>query len=235
MDAAVAQVGEWWAVVAGTEPVRTPMGTPLVSRHRALADEVAADVARWGADPTAKTTTFSLQASYLDFGLRVRREVLEENTAAIWPDDLYVRRPADPALAQALARLWPPSALDRPAFRDALRGASLRQVIAAMTAGHVLRSALLGHLATAAGAGLVPLARGACGRHYEALRGRLAPGDATPSRRHLPTDVDAAFCEVACCAPGATGGGPFEERCALVPLLDKLRRWSAWPEETVKG
>src|SRR5512137_3000459 len=117
------------------------MCTPLVNSHRSLIEEVAADVARWGNDPTAKTTTFSLQASYLDFGLRVRREVLEENTAALWPDDLFVQRPSDPRLAAALAVHWGPAdpALDRAGFRASLRGLSLRGLVATMTAGQVLR------------------------------------------------------------------------------------------------
>src|SRR5512138_2591217 len=145
MQVSVQQLADWYAVVTPEGPVRTPMGTPMVSRHLALAEEVAADVARWGADPTAKTTSFSLQASYLDFGLRVRREVLEENTTAIWPDDLFVQRPPEPRLAAALVPLWGPRGdLDRPAFRESLRALGLRRLLACMTAGQVLRSAVLG-------------------------------------------------------------------------------------------
>lgn len=213
------------------------MGTPVVSRFQPLAEEVAADVARWGTDPTAKTTTFSLQASYLDFGLRVRREVLEENTAAIWPDDLFVRRPADPALAAALDELWGRPETDGAAFREALRAATLRQLVASMTAGHVLRSAVLGHLAATTLRDLVPLTRGACGRWFGALAGGSAQGPgataAGRSARHVPTDRDDAYCEARCSArPGADGD--FRSRCALFPLLEKLRRWSGFPEEVEK-
>ena len=49
---------------------------------------------------------YSLQASYLDFGIPVRREALEENTASIWPDDLFIHRPASPAQQAALLGRW---------------------------------------------------------------------------------------------------------------------------------
>lgn len=230
----VQELAGWWAVVSESGPVRTPMGTPVVSRHRALSDEVASDVARWGVDPTAKTTTFSLQASYLDFGLRVKREVLEENTAAIWPNDLFVQRPAEPALARALFALWGSVDPDRGRFREALRQATLRQVLAAMTAGQVLRSAVLGLEVVTTSRDLVPLTRGACGRHFDALRQATAPGHAAPGR-HVPTGMDEAYCEGTCCAAGAAVGDGFAERCALFPLLDKLRRWGSFPEEAEKG
>jgi len=223
VKAEVAQVEGWWAVVSGGEPVRTPMGTPVVSRHRALAEEVAADVSRYGGDPTAKTTTFSLQASYLDFGLRVKREVLEENTAAIWPNDLFVQRPADPEHQRTLLALWGETGLDRAAFRGALRTATLRQVMASMTAGQILRSAVLGWVVVTGGGSLIPLTLGACGRH---LGGTL---------RHQPTEMDDDYCAGSCCAAGVGPDGAFAARCALFPLLDKLRRWAAFPEEMEKG
>jgi hypothetical protein len=236
MQVEVAQLGEWWAVVAEAEPVRTPMGTPVVSRYEKLAREVAEDVARHGPDPTVKTTMFSLQASYLDFGLRVRREVLEENTAAIWPQDLFVQRPSKEPLAAALRALWGESGLDRSAFRDLLRRATLRQVMASMTAGQVLRSAVLGWQVVSTPSDLAPLTLGACGRHFAALQSRVGAGEEPPaSARHLPTGMDDAYCAGRCCAPGAGPDGDFPARCALFPLLDKLRRRAAFPEETEKG
>lgn len=238
MNVSVQQVQDWFAVVTADGPVRTPMGTPVVSRHRALAEEVAADVARWGADPTAKTTTFSLQASYLDFGLRVKREVLEENTAAIWPDDLRVARPSEPALAEPLAALWgEPPERDRASFREALRGLTLRQLVATMTAGHVLRSAVLGWELVATDRDLLPLARGACGRHHEALARSAGADPAAEPRRHVPTDMDEGCCDACCRAPGLAleaVEASVRARCALYPLVDKLRRWSAFPEEAEK-
>jgi hypothetical protein len=234
MKVEVRQAGEWWAVVGAEGPIRTPMGTPVVSRHRALLDEVAEDLARWGADPTAKTTSFSLQASYLDFGLRVRREVLEENTAAIWARDLFVQRPAEPALARALLGLWGDGATDRAAFREALRDASRRQVIASMTAGHVLHSAVLGHRVVTSDAPLPPLVRGACGRHVAALEAAEGLASSASAARHVPTDMDDSCCAACCAARGGQADASFPARCALHPLFEKLRRWSGFPEETDK-
>jgi hypothetical protein len=236
MITSVQQHGDWFAVLSGGEPVRTPMGTPMVSRHRALAEEVAADVARWGSDPTAKTTTFSLQASYLDFGLRVRREVLEENTAAIWPDDLFVQRPTEPRLAAALERLWGPvdGALDRARLREALRAIPLRQLVALMTAGQVLRSAVLGREVVTSGRDLAALARGACGRHFEAVVRSLGLAPDPRPRRHVPTDLDEELCARCCAALGGEAEASFPGRCALVPLLEKLRRWASYAEEVEK-
>jgi hypothetical protein len=222
MELRVAPAGDWLVLLDGDQPLRTPAGTAVVSHHRALLEEVAADVARWGPDPRAKTTTFSLQASYLDFGIPVQRRVLEENTAAIWPDDLFVRRPSDPAQAAASLALWGPVDLDRAAFREALGRLTLRQLMAVMTAGHVLRSAVLGLRVVTTGADLVPLTRGACGRFSAAAR-------------HVPTDRDEDFCADSCCAADAVDPAPFRARCALHPLLDKMRRWSAFPEEVEKG
>lgn len=233
MEISVQQIQDWFAVVEPEGPIRTPMGTPVVSRHRALAEEVATDVARWGADPTARTTTLSLQASYLDFGLRVRREVLEENTAAIWPDDLFVQRPTAPGLASAAEALWGTLALDRDAFREALRKLSLRQLIASMTAGHVLRSAVLGWVVVTTDRDLVPLTRGACGRAFAAAAG-ITPGAEGTGRRHVPSDMVEPCCTDCCAAGSAPPGEGFAAQCALLPLLAKLRRWSAFPEEADK-
>jgi hypothetical protein len=204
MSIRIVPAGDWYALLDGDEPLRTPRGTPVVSRHRALLEEVAADVARWGRDPTAKTTTFSLQASYLDFGLRVKRFVLEENTAAIWPDDLLARE------------------LGKEEFRAALSRLPLRPLMAAMTAGHVLRSAVLGLRVVTTGDDLVPLTRGACGRF-------------SPTAFHVPTDRDEEYCAGACCGAAVVDPPAFRDRCALFPLLDKLRRWSAFPEEVERG
>ncbi len=226
MDIQAKRLEGWWVVASGDDPVRTPAGTPVVSHHRELIDEVAADVARYGADPTAKTTMYSLQASYLDFGIPVRREALEENTASIWPDDLFIHRPASPAQQAALLGLWGGVDLDRAAFREALRKLTLRQLMATMMAGNVLRTAVLGLRVVTTGADLVLLARGACGRYFTSLGGA--------SGRHEPTDMDDAYCSGICCAGEVNDPEGFRQRCALHPLLDRMRRWCAFPEEVEK-
>ena len=236
MDVQVQRLEDWWVVVAGEEPVRTPAGTPVVSHHRELIDEVAADIAKYGSDPTAKTTMYSLQASYLDFGIPVKREALEENTASIWPDDLCVHRPASPEYDMPLLALWGRIDLDRAGFRDALRKLTLRQLMATMTAGQVLRTAVLGLKVVTTDRELVPMAMGACDRYFTSLgkgmtlsKGYWQVGGS--SGRHSPTDMDKTYCSRTCCAGKVKDLAKFRERCALYPLFDKMRRWAVFPEE----
>jgi hypothetical protein len=238
MDESVKMSGEWWVVQHAGEMLRTPGGAPVVSRFRELADEVAADVARFGPDPTAKASTFSLQASYLDFGIPVRRDALEENTAAIWPDDLFVVRPAQPAFAGPLLALWGPAATDRAAFRDALRELSRRELMTVMMAGNVLRSAVLGLRVVTTADDLAPFARGACERSFVALGRGALPERGQVRRegshgRFRPTDMDEATC-VPCCRGEVVGGERFLAGCALLALLAKMRRFAGFPEETGK-
>ncbi len=238
MDASVKMSGEWWVVQHAGEMLRTPGGTPVVSRFRELADEVAADVARFGPDPTAKGSTFSLQASYLDFGIPVRRDALEENTAAIWPDDLFVVRPALPEFAGPLLALWGPAPTDQAAFRAALRPLSRRQLMTVMMAGNVLRSAVLGLRVVTTADDLAPLARGACERSFVALGGGAVPerGQVRKEGSHgrfRPTDMDEATC-VPCCGGRDAGGERFRSGCALLELLARMRRFAGFPEETGK-
>ena len=203
--------GEWWALFDDDGPVRTPARMPVVSHHREILEEVASDVARWGRDPTTKTTAFSLQASYLDFGIPVQRRVLEENTFAIWPDDIFRGE----------------FGLDRDRFREALGRITLRQLVATMTAGHVLRSAVLGLHVVTGEDDLVPLTVAACGFSPEGAGGSPVRG------RHVPTDRDESFC-LACRTGESPDPATFRSRCALFPLLATLRRWSAFPEEVEK-
>jgi hypothetical protein len=240
MDVNLRKSGEWWVVLDGDVPVRTPAGSPVVSRYRELIEEVARDVSRHGVDPTTRTTTYSLQASYLDFGIPVKRKALEENTASIWPDDLFVVRPVSPAFAAPLLALWGPPDLDRGAFREALRGLTLRQLMATMMAGNVLRSAVVGLRVVTTDADTLPLALGACERHFRWLgrgeapeKGQVRIGGSTG--RHRPSDMDEAYCATACCAEGAKDPREFRVRCALHPILDRMRRWASFPEEVEKG
>lgn len=238
MDLSVRRSGDWWVVFDGEAPLRTPGGSPLVSRFRDLVDSAATDVARHGADPMARVSTFSLQASYLDFGIPVRRDALEENAASIWPDDLLVVRPVQPAFAEPLLALWGPPPADRAAFRESLRGLTLRQLMSTLMAGNVLRSAVLGVRIAATADGLAPLARGACERSFVSLGAGAAPERGQVRKdgsmgRFRPADMDEDAC-AACCAGEVVEGERFLAACALIPLLGTMRRFGAWPEETAK-
>jgi hypothetical protein len=238
MDLSVRRSGDWWVLLDGEAPLRTPGGSPVVSRHRELAEEMAADVERHGADPMAKVSTFSLQASYLDFGIPVRREALEENAASIWPDDLLVVRPTRPAFAEPLLRLWGTPPTDRAAVRESLRALTLRQLMATLMAGNVLRSAALGVRVVTTDDDLAPLARGACERAFVALGAGEVPERGQVRKdgskgRFRPVDMDETTC-TACCAGAVPERERFLAGCAVASLLGILRRFAAWPEETAK-
>jgi hypothetical protein len=47
--------------------------------------------------------------------------------------------------------------------------------------------------------------------------------------------MDEPYCTGTCLCSGGRPEASFGSRCALYPLLDKLRRWSAFPEEVEKG
>lgn len=71
MNFAVGQFDEWFVPLKGKTPVTTPAGTPVVTHHRELAEQIVRDITATG-DPTARTNMFALQARYLDFACRSR-------------------------------------------------------------------------------------------------------------------------------------------------------------------
>ncbi len=239
MDVQVKRLEDWWVVMNGEKPVTTPAGTPVVSHHRELIDEVASDISRRGADPTSQATMYSLQASYLDFGLTVLRPALEENIEAIWPEDIFIQRPPSPEYSMPLRALWGPVAIDRPGFRKELQSLSLRQLMATMQAGNLLRSAVLGVKIAKGQEDLVPLVIGACDLFFTSIgrginRGAGAINFGGSSGRYGPSDPDEAYCSQTCCSGKMKDRDVFRKRCGFYPVLDTMRRWAAYPEEIEK-
>ncbi len=178
---------------------------------------------------------YSLQASYLDFGLNTPRPMLEENIVSIWPEDIWVHRPQSPELMMPLLALWGPLRLDRPGFANALSELSLRSLMAVMSAGALFHSAVLGLEAVGDQAQLEGLALGACNRYFGYLaRGMTLKkgfldfgGDPV---RYVPTGADDEFCRKRCCTKKGPGA-QLSAHCPLFVVLDKMRRFAAFHEE----
>lgn len=84
LDYTLAQFQDWFVPVNGKVPVTTPGGTPVVTHHRELAEQIIRDISATGTDPSARTNMFALQAGYIDFGLRVPRPQLEVPIIEQW-------------------------------------------------------------------------------------------------------------------------------------------------------
>jgi tetratricopeptide (TPR) repeat protein len=234
----VERFGEDFVLVKGGGPVRTPLGTPLVSRYEELVCEAAKDVAAMGADPTEQFSMYSLQASYLDFTLRRPRPQLEEGLVHGASSDLWFNRPAFPPMDMALAQLWGPAR--RESVRELPRGLqmlSLRELTAAIVARANLNSAQLALEVLASAGDIVPLAKGACASHFDALIARHAPGPAINLRdesawRRPPVNSDPATCNA--CMSGDPGQLHDPSRCELHGHLLLLRRFAKFPEEPLQ-
>lgn len=216
--------------------VLTPAGTPLVTRHRELAMALLEDLRRWGPDPRRQFSMLSLQATHLDFAPGRSLNQFVSEIAAAAPSDPWVSRPGFPTLEVALADVWgTPERLEPALLRATLAALTPRQITAVILGGTNLNSPLLAlHVVTSA-ARLEPLAVGACGLFYEALRSRVTPSglasnalEQPRSRRRTPDTTSTPTC-TACCA-----GAPAERTeatCDLLRAVAVVRRFAALPEE----
>jgi hypothetical protein len=230
----IQQFGDRFAIFDGDDPVLTPMMTPVHSRHRKLLEEVSRAIAKHGDDPEAAFSLYSLQASYLDFGLQVARAELERSVLQIWPDDYFVQRPPDPRLSMPLLALFGPIGMDRAGFAEVLERLRLRQLMSLMVAGRTLGSAVLALRAVEGGQPLTPLALGACARFFDKLversMGDGCGGFGGETGRVDPWGADYEYCKRVCCSkkgPGKT----LDPRCPVLQKLETLRRFASFPEE----
>jgi hypothetical protein len=92
----VAEDGGKFYIVHGGEEVTTPMGNLLRTVFRDLAQEVAEDLERNGADPTAGTSMYVCLCSLSDFGTRAGKDSLIASSLAGLRDDPILHTSADP-------------------------------------------------------------------------------------------------------------------------------------------
>jgi hypothetical protein len=236
VEYSLGQLEDWFVPVKGKTPVRTPAGTPVVTHHRELAEQIVRDISETGTDPTARTNMFALQAGYLDFGLSVPRAQLEVPIIEQWASDLYVNRPADPELMMPLLALWGPIPFGRDEFVEKVRATTLRQLMVLMQCGAQYGSAVLGLKVLTTEREPTAFALGACARYWTYLTRNftLANGylnfGASVSARHDPANADDEYCDERCCSKE----GPDDRmgaRCPMHQMFVTMRRWAAYPEE----
>jgi hypothetical protein len=235
MSCSVGQFGEWFAVVNGKVPVNTPGGTPLISHHRALAEQMARDITATGLDPTAQTNMYALQAGYLDFGLKMPREELEIPVLDIWASDIFVNRPASPELMMPLLALWGPQSFGRKEFVDKVHAVPLRQLMVLVQCGAQYQSAVLGLYLLSTERDPAGFALGACARYWAHLnreltleKGYLSFGG--DGGRCDPANADDEYCEEMCCEEDGPNED-FPRRCPVHGVFSTMRAWAAFPEE----
>ncbi|WP_242333351.1 hypothetical protein [Anaeromyxobacter sp. SG66] len=235
MTLSVARLDEWFVVVDGRTPVKTPGGTPVVSHHRELAEHMARDIAATGRDPTHRTNMFALQAGYLDFGLTVPRSDLEVPVIQMWKSDIFVNRPADPELMMPLMALWGLERLGRAEFEEAVHRLTLRQLMVLMQCGAQYQSSAIGLELLSSDRDPTGLALGACARYWAYLNRNLTLangylGFGGDGGRHDSVDRDDDYCDERCCVED----GPPEdlpEHCPIHRVFVTMRKWAAYPEE----
>jgi hypothetical protein len=236
VDYALGQLEDWFVPVKGKTPVTTPAGTPVVTHHRELAEQIVRDVSATGTDPTARTNMFALQAAYLDFGLTVPRAQLDIPILDQWRSDLYVNRPADPELMMPLTELWGPVPFGHDEFVKKVRATTLRQLMVLMQCGAQYGSAVLGLQVLNTDRDPTGFALGACARFWAYLtrnftleNGYLNFG-ASVSARHDPANTDDEYCDEQCCSEDGPDNR-MANRCPMHQVLVTMRRWAAFPEE----
>ncbi len=100
------ETGPGWTLYEQDAPLLSPMGHPVATVHRSLAERLLESVRT--ANDQDDLTPFSLQVWYLDFGCRVPVEHLRASVLSgldpRW--DVACNAPADPRLSEGLRRAY---------------------------------------------------------------------------------------------------------------------------------
>jgi len=244
MEPAVYSQGDRFVLAIAGSPVRTPLGTLVTSRYAELLHEAAAEIRHLGTDPKIATSMFSLQVSYLDYGLASSREELVDSIISGLEDDPLCRPPEDSLLAQGLSQVFGGPARDEMAFRAALESLARRALIGVVMAGGDLGSGLAGLEVLRGEVPVAPAARALC-QYRRALRPALRPSPPASSSGEASLAAilsPAGRCRVPCRSPGpvscsrnqrpeAARGLVGDHPCEVAVVLDKILRFSRFGEE----
>ena len=241
----VAEDGEGFLILEDGEPVATPMGHPLRTRFRDLAEEIADDLERQGPDPTAGVSMYTSLCSCLDFGLAVGRQELIDNALPALRDDPVLRTSADPEIMftqmAAFAQPYFAEQRVREMGREELldwaakemAAWSMQEIMVVQLAGAHVRSPLMGMALAQDGANLETAVFGFCGKFWAHQRQGMVGIFYGPVPRYYPQRADESYCEEVCLAWVDAEGeesfpADFREKCGMVLAFDVWRRFAAF-------
>jgi len=228
-----------WTLHEQDAPLLTPMGHPVATRHRPLAERILEGVR--AANDQDELTPYSLHVWYLDFGRQVPLEHLRASVLSgldrRW--DVACNPPADPRLAEGLRRAY--RFADGDGGDELLRARvsrlSRRALMTAAVFSARFQSARLGLLTLDADTDRERLALGTCRHVGERRVGRSLVGDP----RYLAPALGRreAFCRDSCLPRVA--GHPEDDaslglrrvsrNCAVRSLFEGVRFFASFPDE----
>jgi hypothetical protein len=230
--------GDNFLILSDEGEVRTPMGKPLRTPHRSLAEEIARDLEQLGSDPLAGESMYNCQCSLLDFGRMADRQKLINNSLVDVPEDPVLN--TDIALLEDVLN----EAFDQPYFEDAklresgvdkiiewatrqLQGWSLEEIMVVQLVSAHLGSPLMGMALAKDKARIESAAFGFCGNYLDASYSErigmamsiFGLPSHLPIPAYYPKRSDREFCNRTCLANFVCiESGPLSVMKAKLPM-----------------
>lgn len=233
------KTGPGWTLCERDAPLLTPMGHPVATVHRSLAERLLEGVR--AANDQDDPTPFSLQVWYLDFGCRVPVEHLRASVLSgldpRW--DVACNAPADPRLSEGLRRAYRSNGeiWSDERTRERVDRLSRRALLTVAVFSARFQSARLGLLTIDPDTDRERLALGTCRLVAERRVGRGLHGDP----RYLAPALGRreGFCRDHCLSRVAghpeddvAVGLPRSRRnCAVRNMLEGVRLFAGFPDE----
>lgn len=251
----VARDGDEYHILHGDKPVATPMGNPLRTIFKDLAEEMTEDLERQGPDPTAGVSMYNCQCSCLDFaGI----ESKAMNAAISLREDPVLHMSADPEIMFTQMAAYTQPYFDENKLREknskdleywvveAMLSWSMHEVMVVELARVHIRSPLIGMALAQNKANLEAAAFGFCGKfwkHKMNNQGGICIGSIP---EFYPNRPNKEFCDTVCLSERNEAMPPtkayldrFRRKCGAVIAFDVWRRFAAYgrnqrPTETVR-
>jgi hypothetical protein len=225
-----------WTLFEHDQPVRTPLGAPVGSRHHPLARRMLENVRSFGGPALLPPTPYGLQVLYLDFARSVPAAHLSRVVLSCLegrrrlPDDL---RPVAAARATSAVDA---RETDPEVRRQAVAGLSTRSLLAVLAFDAQFENPQAGLDVITGRADLDGLAAGLCA--FVAER-RIASGLEGDPRYYAPVaERDEDFCREHCLPTIAPLPSEDREclartpsRCGTRRMLEGFRFFVSFPEE----
>lgn len=238
MSYAISEEKGLYFLRSGKNYVTTPSGNRLSSHHLPLMREIAKDAEAWGTDPTAATSMVSLQSSYLDFGLRFLKEDMLNDFLDGWKMDIFFQRSADPEFLIMQSALYGPLQNAGDSLVSRIRSFNLRQLMASIVCKMNMGSAVVAAMVVADIRGVYESARGLCTRHVthhmkEIMQnaGGILIGGNPAELLYVPEKYDETLCKKCLQDNDTFTEEMFLSKCGVTIVLDKVKRFSTFPED----